>query len=103
MNQNFEHHSYSIQSKLGILIFDEMKIKEGLIWSQHNNKLLGFTDIECMQDRGDEELIASNVLQFFFKSLFPEFVYPCTYLYVRNLAGIPMCQESNWYTYVSGI
>jgi hypothetical protein len=103
MNQNFEHHSYSIQSKLGILIFDEMKIKEGLIWSQHNNKLLGFTDIECMQDRGDEELIASNVLQFFFKSLFPEFVYPCTYLYVRNLTGIPMCQESNWYTYVSGI
>jgi hypothetical protein len=32
-------------------MFDEMKIKEGLIWSQHNNKLLGFTHIECMQDR----------------------------------------------------
>jgi hypothetical protein len=28
MNQNFEHQSYSIQSKLGILIFYEMKIKE---------------------------------------------------------------------------
>jgi hypothetical protein len=66
MNQNFEHHSYSIQSKLGILIFDEMKIKEGLIWSQHNNQLLGFTDVECMQDRSDEEFLASNVLQFFF-------------------------------------
>ena len=38
-----------------------MEIKESLIWSQHNNKLLvlGFTDIECMQDRGDEEFIAS--------------------------------------------
>jgi hypothetical protein len=46
MNQNFEHQSYSIQSKLGILIFDEMKIKEGLIWSQHNNQLLGFTDVD---------------------------------------------------------
>jgi ribosomal protein S15P/S13E len=66
MNQNFEHHSYSIQSKLGILIFDEMKIKEGLIWSQHNNQLLGFTDVECMQDRSDEEFLASNVLQIFF-------------------------------------
>jgi hypothetical protein len=49
-----------------------MKIKEGLIWSQHNNKLFGFTDIECMQDRGDEEFLASNILQFFFKSLFTE-------------------------------
>jgi hypothetical protein len=66
MNQNFEHQSYSIQSKLGILIFDEMKIKEGLIWSQHNNQLLGFTDVECMQDRSDEEFLASNVLQIFF-------------------------------------
>jgi hypothetical protein len=63
MNQNFEHHSYSIQSKLGILIFDEMKIKEGLIWSQHNNQLLGFTDVECMQDRSDEEFLASNVFK----------------------------------------
>jgi hypothetical protein len=43
-----------------------MKIKEGLIWSQHNNQLLGFTDVECMQDRSDEEFLASNVLQFFF-------------------------------------
>jgi hypothetical protein len=61
MNQNFEHQSYSIQSKLGILIFDEMKIKKGLIWSQHNNQLLGFPDVECMQDRSDEEFLASNV------------------------------------------
>ena len=73
-----------------------MKIKEGLIWSQHNNTLLGFTDIECMQDRVDEELIASNVLQFVFKSLFAEFSYPCAYLCVRNLTGIQ-------HTYVSGI
>ena len=46
-------------------MFDEMKIKEGLIWSQHNNKLLGFTHIECMQDRGDDEFFGSNILQCF--------------------------------------
>jgi hypothetical protein len=46
-------------------MFDEMKIKEGLIWSQHNNKLLGFTHIECMQDRGDDEFFGSNILQLF--------------------------------------
>jgi hypothetical protein len=61
MNQNFENFSYSIQK----LMFDEMKIKEGLIWSQHNNKLLGFTHIECMQDRGDDEFFGNNILQFF--------------------------------------
>jgi hypothetical protein len=54
MNQDFKKYSYSIQSKLGVLIFDEMKIKETLICSQHNNKLSGFTDIECMQDRSDK-------------------------------------------------
>jgi hypothetical protein len=36
----------------------------------HNNKLLGFKDIEWIQDRGDEEYRGSNILQLFFKSLF---------------------------------
>ena len=76
MNQNFENYSYSIQSKLGVLASDEMKRKGGLISSQHNHELLVFTDIECMQDRGDEEILASNILQFFFKRLFAEFAYP---------------------------
>ena len=61
------------------LIFEEIKIKEGLIWSQHTNKLLGFKDIECMQDRGDEECLARHILQFFFKSLFAEITCPCVY------------------------
>jgi hypothetical protein len=56
-----------------------MQIKEGLIWSQHSNKLSGFTDIECMQDRGDDEFFGSNILQFFSQSLFAEFVYPWAY------------------------
>ena len=64
------------------------KFKEGLTWSQHNNKLLGITDMECMHNRGDEEFIASNSLQFFFISLFAEFAHPLTYLCVRNLTGI---------------
>jgi hypothetical protein len=48
MNQNFENYSYSIQNKLGILTFDEMEIKEGLFWSRHFNKILGFANIRCM-------------------------------------------------------
>ena len=79
MNQDFKKYSYSIQSKLGVLIFDEMKIKESLICSQHNNKLSEFTDIESMQDRSDKEFLASNILLFFFKSVFAELAYPCAY------------------------
>ena len=56
-----------------------MKIKESLICSQHSNKLSGFTDIECMQDRSDNEFLASNILLFFFKSVFAELAYPCAY------------------------
>jgi len=41
-----------------------MKIREGLTWSQHNNKLFGFTDI----DRGDEKFLATNILQLFFRN-----------------------------------
>ena len=79
MNQDFKKYSYSIQSKLGVLVFDEMKIKESLICSQHNNKLSEFTDIESMQDRSDKEFLASNILLFFFKSVFAELAYPCAY------------------------
>ena len=41
-----------------------------------------------MHNRGDEEFIASNSLQFFFICLFAEFAHPLTYLCVRNLTGI---------------
>jgi len=34
-----------LECKVGMLIFDEMKIK-GLVWSAESNKLLVFTDIE---------------------------------------------------------
>ena len=65
-----------------------MKIKESLICSQHNNKLSEFTDIESMQDRSDKEFLASNILLFFFKSVFAELAYPCAYWCMRNLTSI---------------
>jgi hypothetical protein len=33
MTNLFEKNKYSLQSKIGALIFDEMKIKEGLVWT----------------------------------------------------------------------
>ena len=67
-----------------MLIFDEMKIKEGLVWSAESNKLLDFTDIEY-EGIGDQ--IATNILQFFLKFVF-RFAFPCAYFAVKNLTGI---------------
>ncbi|CAC5390212.1 unnamed protein product [Mytilus coruscus] len=86
MAQLAKNGNCSLQSKLGVLVFDEMKIKEGLVWSAETNELLGFTDINSSKD-GKEENIASNILQFFFKSLFSNFNYPCAYIAVRNITS----------------
>ena len=83
MSKIFDQSGKHLENKIGMLIFDEMKIKEGLVWSAETNKLLGFTDIETAE--GDE--IATNIIQFFFKSLFSDFAYPCAYLAVKNLTG----------------
>lgn len=58
----FEQSDNPLECKVGMLIFDEMKIK-GLVWSAESNKLLGFTDIEY---EGNGDKIATNILQVFF-------------------------------------
>jgi hypothetical protein len=40
MTNLFEKNKYSLQSKIGALIFDEMKIKEGLVRTTESKKLL---------------------------------------------------------------
>ena len=59
----FEQSDNPLECKVGMLIFDEMKIKEGLVWSAESNKLLDFTDIEY---EGNGDKIATNILQVFF-------------------------------------
>ena len=67
MPLKFEQSGKPLEYKVGMLIFDEMKIKEGLVWSAESNKLLDFTDIEY-EGIGDQ--IATNIFQFFFKVCF---------------------------------
>jgi hypothetical protein len=45
MTNLFEKNKYSLQSKIGALIFDEMKIKEGLVRTTESNEIVGFTDL----------------------------------------------------------
>ena len=87
MTNLFEKNKYSLQSKIGALIFDEMKIKEGLVCTTESNEIVGFTDLGSNDVDGFESL-ASNILQFFFKSLFSDFSFPVAFIPVRNLNGI---------------
>lgn len=64
-----------------MLIFDEMKIKEGLVWSAESNKLLGFTDIEY---EGNGDQIATNILHFVFKVCFQILVFLVHILQLRT-------------------
>ena len=72
-------------SQLGMLLFDEVKIKEGLVFYAATWELLGFTDIDddchlLLTDSGnktEKPKIATNVMQFFFQSLLNRFTYPC--------------------------
>ena len=80
MAANFEECKLPLENRIGMLIFDEMKIKEGLVWSAESNKLIAFTDIVTT----DDENIASNIIQFFVKSVFSEVLHTCAYLAVNN-------------------
>ena len=68
------------RGKLGGLFFDELKIKEGLVFDAATFELIGFTDLENDEtelpslvgepDPKPENKLATHVLQFFYKNLF---------------------------------
>ena len=77
--------------RIGGIFFDEVKIKEGLLYDRSTGKLIGFVDMEPgdnVEDGEDvEHLIATNVTQFFFKSLFTSFSFPCAYFFTRSVTS----------------
>ena len=66
MSNIFTQNNYSNQSKVGALIFDEIKINEGLVWTAESNELIGFTDLNFSSCT--DEVVATNILQFFFQA-----------------------------------
>jgi hypothetical protein len=68
-----------------------MKIKEGLVFDQKNWELVGFTDLcetnatDCITtERNGVDNLAMHVLQFFFRSTFFNFDFPCALCLTRN-------------------
>ena len=77
------------RSFIGGLFFDEMKIKEGLVWDCSTNELVGFVDYgDVENDDNDQpvsnaEALATHAFQFHFRSLFSSFSFPCAYYFTR--------------------
>ena len=77
MKKQFDKMKPPKHAKLGQLVFDEVKINEGLVFDPKNWELVGFTDINEDEIKNGEksatdrsEKLATHVLQFFFRSLF---------------------------------
>ena len=80
MRKQFEKMKPPKHGTLGLLVFDEVKINEGLVFDHKNWELVGFTDLLDDEFPGKNEKastikptnkLATHVLQFFFqKSIF---------------------------------
>lgn len=80
-------------ASLGGLIFDEVKINEGLLFDPKNWELIGFTDL--MDDGGTEENrgeqnLATHILQFFYRSIFFKFDYPCAFFLTKTTTSLQL-------------
>ena len=88
-----------LHAKLGVLVFDEVKINEGLVFEPKNWELVGFMDIcedEFAKANGQattangKDKLATHVLQFFFRSVFFKFDYPCAFFLTKNLTSLQL-------------
>lgn len=95
MRTSYSQQKLSDVGGLGALIFDEVKIKEGLLFDPSSWELIGFTDLECDSDNTGnisttpsvQGKLATHVLQFYFKSVFSSFHYPCAYFLTRGISA----------------
>ena len=92
MKNRFDKMKAPKHAKLGGLFFDEVKIKQGLVFDRSTWELVGFTDI--VKDNNFESgtsvksEIATHVLQFFFRSTFFKFDFPCAYFLTRGATSL---------------
>ena len=92
MTDNFSYQGFSPVGKCGGLFFDEVKIKEGLVFDPSTWELVGFVDIgngnlHPGSDSGIQKSLATHVLQFYFKSIFCKFQFPCAYFLTRGISA----------------
>ena len=84
-------------AKYGMLLFDEMYIKQGLVYEKSTGALFGFTDLGevnnqlheslSSDDTGLQRPLAKTMLVFMFKELFTNIAMPYTQFPVCSLKG----------------
>ena len=95
MTDNFNDQRFSQVGKCGELFFDEVKIKEGLVFDPSTWELVGFVDIDNGKphngsDSDIRENLATHVLQFYFKSIFSKFQFPCAYFLTQGISALKL-------------
>ena len=90
MKDRLEKMKAPKHAKLGGLFFDEVKIKEGLVFDSSTWELVGFTDIKEDNFESDsvKSEIASHIMQFFFRSTFFKFDFPCAYFLTKGATSL---------------
>lgn len=91
MKNRFDKMKAPKHAKLGGLFFDEVKIKEGLVFDSSTWELVGFTDIKDDNFESGTSVkseIATHVLQFFFRSTFFKFDFPCAYFLTKGATSL---------------
>ncbi|XP_071855159.1 uncharacterized protein [Apostichopus japonicus] len=85
--------------KLVNLIFDEMKIKAGLVFSKTNGKLVGFIDVgdvskdmerfeaRCTESKSEIPNVASHVLLFMVRGLTSSIKFPVAFFFTNSAPG----------------
>ena len=98
MKQKFGKTKIGKRGQLGGLFFDEVKIK-GLVFDPSTFELVGFTDLDNDEtnlpsvgqlnesDSKPENKLATHVLEFYFKSLFGKFDFPCAFFLTRGVTA----------------
>ena len=87
MVRQFKEHKNTPDAAVGKLAFDEVKIKEGLVFDQASDKLVGFVDFHTGNESHSTDLLATQCMQFYFKSLFANFSFPCAYFLTRSVTA----------------
>ena len=99
MKEKFDKTKIGKRGQLGGLFFDEVKIKEGLVFDPSTFELVGFVDLDDDEtdlplvgqlketDCNPQNKLATHVLQFYFKSLFGKFEFPCAFFLTRGVSS----------------
>lgn len=89
LKTDLEFEKLTVAQKSVVLLFDEMKIKSGLVYSKATGKFLGFTDLGGINEELDEferlvkggqpKKFATHVIGFMIRGLTTRYNYPIGY------------------------